>query len=93
MKEFGDNNSGIRMDFITLARSKLDLEPMESISTQTMAFGQHPLEEEQEWDTHVMSAFDGVTGYELDPDKVRAARTEEVAYYRQMGVYTKVPIE
>lgn len=38
-------------------------------------------------------AWDDVTGVELDLDKVRFARQEEVAYIRKMGLYNKVPRE
>ena len=38
-------------------------------------------------------AVDDVTGEQLDPVRVKAARREELAYFRSMGVYEKVPIE
>ena len=38
-------------------------------------------------------AWDDISGKELDPQKVRAARALEVEYYRKMDVFDKVPIE
>ena len=38
-------------------------------------------------------AWDDVNGSPLDPDMVRAARMEEIQFYRRMGVYVKVPLE
>ena len=37
-------------------------------------------------------AKDDVSGEPLDPAMVRAARKEELAYFRSMGVYEKVPV-
>ena len=37
-------------------------------------------------------ATDDVNGEALDPEKVMAARREELAYFRSMGVYKKVPL-
>ena len=37
-------------------------------------------------------ATDDVTGEALDPTAVKAARAEEIQYFRSMGVYTKVSI-
>ena len=37
-------------------------------------------------------AFDDQSGAVLDPKLMRAARTAEIAYFRSMNVYTKVPI-
>jgi len=38
-------------------------------------------------------AFDDQSNAPLKPDLVRKARVEEIKYFRQMGVYTKVPLE
>ena len=38
-------------------------------------------------------AEDDVSGERLDSGLVRAARKEEIAYFRSMGVYRKVPIQ
>ena len=38
-----------------------------------------------------MRAFDDVSGDELKPEMVRAARTEEMAYFKKIGVYQKMP--
>ena len=38
-------------------------------------------------------AWDDVSGKELGPKKVMAARMEEMDYYKEMGVYEKVPLE
>jgi hypothetical protein len=39
-----------------------------------------------------MVAFDDVSGQRLDPALMVKARTDEIAYFRQMGVYEKVDI-
>ena len=49
--------------------------------------------EENEDDVQSAEAWDDVSGKELDPKKVMAARREEMEYYKKMGVYDKVPIE
>ena len=36
--------------------------------------------------------WDDITGRELDPNKVKIARQEEMAEFRKHGVYVKVPI-
>ena len=38
-------------------------------------------------------AFDDQSNAPLKPDLVRAARVEEIKYFRQMGVYDKIPLE
>ena len=45
---------------------------------------------EEEHEDQMEAAWDDVTGAELDPDKVRTARKEEVEYIRKMGLYNKV---
>ena len=40
-----------------------------------------------------MVAFDDVSGEELDPKAVAAARQEEIAYFRSMNVYKKVSLD
>ena len=37
-------------------------------------------------------AIDDVTGQELDPKMMKAARMDEIAYFKKMGVYEKVDI-
>ena len=37
------------------------------------------------------SAWDDVTGAELDPDLVKAARAEEMAYFKAMNAFERVP--
>lgn len=37
-------------------------------------------------------AWDDVSGATLDPNKVKAARAEELEYVRKMNLYTKVPV-
>jgi len=46
-----------------------------------------PAEEE---DSNGWIAFDDVSGASLDPSMVRAARKDEIEYFRKMGVYTKI---
>ena len=38
-------------------------------------------------------AYDVLTGDELDPQLMRQARRDEIAYFKQMRVYDKVRIE
>ena len=38
-------------------------------------------------------AFDDVTGQRLDPGLMRKARMDEIAYFREMGVYEKVDLQ
>ena len=40
-----------------------------------------------------MQAFDDQTGEQLDAGLVRKARMEEMAYFRSMKVYDKVPVK
>lgn len=47
-------------------------------------------EEDSPW---LESAFDDVSGVELDPKKVYKARMEEVKFIRDMKLFDKVPIE
>ena len=37
-------------------------------------------------------AYDDVSGDQLQPEKVKQARSEEMAYFRDMGVYDVVPL-
>ena len=46
---------------------------------------------EEDNEAALMEAWDDVSGKELDPDKVTAARQEEVAYIHKTRLYTKVP--
>ena len=46
----------------------------------------------QEPDPEII-AQDDVSGEQLDAVLVRAARKEEIAYFKSMGVYKKVPIQ
>ena len=39
-----------------------------------------------------MVAFDDVSGQELKPELMIAARRDEIAYFRDMGLYEKVDI-
>ena len=39
-----------------------------------------------------LSAYDDVSGADLDPEKVYKARMDEVKYIRDMNLYDKVPI-
>ena len=57
----------------------------ETIKSQ-MPIADEDVEEE------MMTAWDDVSGADLDPKAVRVARAEEIAYVRKMGVYTKVPM-
>ena len=39
-----------------------------------------------------MTAVDDVAGQELDPKLTMAARRDEIAYFKEMGVYEKVDV-
>ena len=47
---------------------------------------------DNEFDEIIMQAWDDVTGKELKPDQVMAARREEMEYVDSMGVYDVVPV-
>ena len=49
------------------------------------------IEEENEDELEV--AWDDVSGAELDPQKVRRTREEEIEYVKKMDLYKKVPIQ
>ena len=44
-------------------------------------------------DEEVQIAWDDVSGAELDPQRVRRAREEDIAYVNTMGLYNKVPTQ
>ena len=48
---------------------------------------------DEDGEEEMMTAWDDVSGAELDPKAIRDARAEEIAYVRKMGLYTKVPIK
>ena len=47
---------------------------------------------EEELTNEILEAWDDASGEDLDPATVMAARREEIAYYKSMGAFTKVPI-
>ena len=47
---------------------------------------------EEESTNEILEAWDDATGEDFDPVTVLAARREEIAYYKAMGAFTKVPI-
>ena len=47
---------------------------------------------EEEATIEIMEAWDDTSGESLDPAAVLAARREEIAYYKEMKAFTKVPI-
>ena len=47
---------------------------------------------EEESTNEILEAWDDASGEDLDPDTVLAARREEIAYDKAMGVFTKVLI-
>ena len=55
--------------------------------------GQCPGAALHEADGEAWVAVDDVTGQRLDPVLMRQARRDEIAYFKQMGVYEKVNIE
>ena len=55
--------------------------------------GQCPGAALHEADGGAWVAIDDVTGQRFDPALMRQARRDEVAYFRQMGVYEKVSLE
>ena len=51
-----------------------------------------PAKSLHEDDGHGLIAFDDVSGQELKPELMVKARREEIAYFREMGVYEKVDL-
>ena len=47
---------------------------------------------EEEPADEILEAWDNASGEDLDPATVMAATQEEIAYYKAMGAFTKVPI-
>ena len=47
---------------------------------------------EEELTNEILEAWDDASGEDLDPATVMTARREEIAYYKAMGAFTKVPI-
>ena len=52
----------------------------------------NPSESLHEADGEGLVAWDDVSGQELDPKLMKAARREEIKYFKEMGVYDKVDI-
>ena len=59
-------------------------------SAETMKSKYKTVEENNE--DELETAWDDVSGAELDPKMVKAARQEEIEYVRKMHLYDKVPI-
>ena len=73
-------------------RSVMSLEEMRT--TASVEKGQEcPAEALHEPDCSGMKAFDDVSGQELNPALMVAARKEEIKYFREMGVYEKVNLK
>ena len=53
----------------------------------------HDMEHEDSENMQFMEAYDDVTGVELDPKLMQKARCEEIEYFKEMQVYTKVDVE
>ena len=62
---------------------------MGSLDGAAPDYGAAPPEENHE--EELARAWDDITGIELDAGLVKAARAEEIQYYRAMGTYIKVP--
>ena len=56
-------------------------------------YGENPGEELHEESIEMYIAQDDLSGEPLDPKLVKAARKEEIQYFKDMNVYRKVPIE
>ena len=69
------------------ARPAMSVEQMESVAQNGEG---SPSGDLHEVDPNEMTAFDDVSGQELDPALMMAARRDEIAYFRDMGVYEKV---
>ena len=74
-----------------VARDILSIEKM--IDAAKVSMGECPSAELHELGYEGMMAYDDVSGQELDPKLMMAARKEEIQYFRQMGVYEKVSIQ
>ena len=66
-------------------------------SAEAQGASKHVLQQvklaEEEEHPDLVPAFDDVSGAPLDPEKVHAARMEEIEFIRGIGLYDKVPIE
>ena len=93
---------GVRICMGIAAQRKLDrlgMRPIPIISVEEMQKampemqkGECPSETLHETDGEGYVAWDDVSGQELSPSLMRAARREEIAYFKSMGVYEKVDI-
>ena len=65
----------------------------DDLAKEAEQFKQRYRTAEEEDDPNLETAWDDVSGAELDPKEVKRARAEEVEYVRKMKLYTKVPID
>ena len=78
-----------------IAQKAADASAMTEVGSVSLSSDDFKLSEEMfdnECCEELDEAWDDVTGKELDPELVRKARAKEIAYFRAMGVYRKVPI-
>ena len=73
------------------ARPNLSLEEMNAVA-KGIGSGKSPSGALHDECTDDIVARDDITGDALDPKLMARARKEEMAYFRQMGVYDKVDI-
>ena len=77
----------------------LSLQDMEDVARSVGEYsgedGLHPSDalHDPDHDSGNLQAYDDQTGVELDPILMRQARRDEIAYFKDMKVYTKVSIE
>ena len=72
------------------ARPVMSIAEMKEISSAESAGCPSEALHENHGETWV--AYDDVSGQQLDPSLMRQARCEEIKYFKEMGVYTKVDI-
>lgn len=73
------------------ARSIMSVEKMMEASGSKQ--GECPSEALHEAGCEGLEAYDDVTGQQLDPKLMMAARRDEIQYFRDMGVYEKVNVQ
>ena len=76
-----------------VARPIMSVDQMQKIASDKITSGDKASEELHERHGEDIVAYDDLTGDELNPELMRQARMEEIAYFKKMGVYEKVSID
>ena len=73
------------------ARPLMSLDEMR-MAARTLNTVECPSASLHEQDGEQLVAWDDISGQELDPAMMMAARRDEIAYFKEIGVYEKVDI-